>query len=87
MKNFIEFLDNANEGVILVSWGSNVKSASIPDHYCKEIVTAFSKLSQNIISKWENESINDIVSRNVLVSEWLPQKDILCKKFEIIKKS
>lgn len=63
--------------IILVSWGSNVESASIPDLQKDEILTAFSKLSQNIIWKWENESINDIAPKNVLVSEWLPQKGML----------
>lgn len=67
-----------------MSWGSNVKSSAIPDHFCKEILEAFSKLSQNILWKWENDSIKDIVSENVLVSDWLPQKDILCKNFGII---
>lgn len=72
-------LDNATQGVILVSWGSNVKSASIPDHIRQEMVRGFAKLPQLVLWKWEDDSINDIVSDNVYATSWLPQQDILCE--------
>lgn len=72
-------LDNATQGVILVSWGSNVKSASIPDDIRQEMVRGFAKLPQLVLWKWEDDSINDIVSDNVYATSWLPQQDILCE--------
>lgn len=74
-----EILDNAKNGVLLVSWGGNVKSSSMPEHIQHELVKGFAKLSLQVIWKWENVSIQEIVSKNVFVTSWLPQQDILCK--------
>lgn len=73
-------LDNAKNGVILVCWGSNIKSASIPDNVRQEMLKGFANLPQQIIWKWEDESINEIASKNVYATPWLPQFDILCNK-------
>lgn len=76
-----EILDNAKNGVLLVSWGGNVKSSSMPKHIQHELVKGFAKLSLQVIWKWENVSIQKIVSKNVFVTPWLPQQDILCNLF------
>ncbi|XP_031623771.1 UDP-glucuronosyltransferase 2C1-like [Contarinia nasturtii] len=73
-----EVLDNAENGVLLVSWGGNVRSSSIPEHIQHEFVKGFAKLSMQVIWKWENASMQDMVSKNVYVTPWLPQQDILC---------
>lgn len=75
-----KILDDAKNGVILVSWGSNIKSASIPDTIQQEMLKGFAKLKQQIIWKWEDESINEIASENVYATSWLPQQDILCNE-------
>ena len=41
-----------------------------------EILTAFSKLKQRVIWKFEKEDLPNI-PENVLISKWLPQSDIL----------
>lgn len=71
-------LDEAKQGVILVSWGSNVNSASIPEHIKSEILKGFAKMPQQIIWKWEDETVNKIAPKNVFATKWLPQQDILC---------
>lgn len=73
-------LDNAKHGAMLVSWGGNVKSSSMPHRIQQEMVKAFARLEQlQIIWKWENASMQNDVSKNVFISSWLPQRDILCK--------
>lgn len=72
-------LDAATQGVVLVSWGSNIKSASIPANIRREMIRGFAKLPHLVIWKWEDEAINELVSDNVYATSWLPQQDILCK--------
>lgn len=72
-------LDNATQGVILVSWGATLKSASIPDNIRQEMIRGFAKLPQMVFWKWEDEAIKEIVSKNVYTATWLPQQEILCK--------
>lgn len=72
-------LDNATQGVILVSWGATLKSASIPDNIRQEMIRGFAKLPQLVLWKWEDDAIKEIVSKNVYATTWLPQQEILCK--------
>lgn len=81
VQKFKRILDNAKNGVLLVSWGGNVMSSSIPLHTQQEMIKGFAKLPLQVIWKWENASMQDIVPKNVLVSSWVPQRDILCKIF------
>lgn len=73
-----EILDNAKNGAILVSWGSNIKSSSIPSELQQEILNSFAKLPLQILWKFENETVNEIAPSNVYASAWLPQQEILC---------
>lgn len=66
-----------------MSWGGNVKSSSVPEHIHQEIVRGFAKLPLQVIWKWENVSMQEVVSKNVHVTPWLPQRDILCNAFII----
>lgn len=78
-----KLLDDAKDGVILVSWGSNIKSASIPDQIRQEMIRGFALLPQLIIWKWEDTSINKFISKNVYATSWLNQREILCKLNEM----
>lgn len=51
----------------------------MPEHIQHEMIKGFAKLSLQVIWKWENASIQNVVSKNVHVASWLPQRDILCK--------
>lgn len=77
-QKFKQILDGAKNGAILVSWGGNVMSSSIPQHLQLEMIKAFAKLPLQVIWKWENASMQDVVPKNVFVSSWVPQRDILC---------
>lgn len=64
--------------MLLVSWGGNIQSSSIPQHIQQEMLKGFAKLPLQVIWKWENASIQDFVSENVFVADYIPQRDILC---------
>lgn len=71
-----EFIDSAEHGVIFFSMGSNLKSVDFPEAKREAFVKVFSKLKQKVIWKFESESFST-KPKNVLISDWLPQNDIL----------
>jgi UDP:flavonoid glycosyltransferase YjiC (YdhE family) len=71
-----EFLDNSKNGVIYFSMGSNLKSVELPIEKRNAILSTFSKLKQNVLWKWEDDSLPG-QPPNVKLSKWLPQQDIL----------
>lgn len=70
------WLDSNPHGAILFSLGTNLNSSDIPPIKLNALVKAFSKLKQNILWKFENSSLSGL-PRNVKISKWLPQDDIL----------
>lgn len=70
------FMDEAQNGVILFSMGSNAKSTLFPKEKIDIIMKTFANLKQRVIFKWENENLPNKPS-NVLTVKWLPQDDIL----------
>jgi glucuronosyltransferase len=72
-----QLLDNAEHGVIFVSFGSIINSQGMPLSKKQEIVEAFKLLPQTILWKWENDSLT-AMAKNVHIRSWLPQIDILC---------
>ncbi|XP_021932915.1 UDP-glucuronosyltransferase 2B17-like isoform X2 [Zootermopsis nevadensis] len=71
-----KFLDEAEDGVIYFSLGSNVQSDRIPEEKRIIFLEVFSELPQKILWKWES----DILPRqpsNVKIGKWLPQQDVL----------
>lgn len=75
-KDIQSFLDNAEHGVIVFSWGSMARSDSLSVEKLNALLGAFNRLKQRVIWKWENETLPN-QPKNVLISKWLPQKDIL----------
>ncbi|XP_044728495.1 UDP-glycosyltransferase UGT5-like [Chrysoperla carnea] len=71
-----KFMDDAKQGVIYFSLGSNVRSSDLGEKRINEILKVFSKLPQKIIWKWETDTLPG-QPKNVLISKWLPQNDIL----------
>lgn len=70
------FLTKSSQGVIYVSFGSNVKSSNLAPEKVSALVTAFSRLNYEIIWKWESPDLPNR-TKNILISQWLPQADIL----------
>lgn len=72
-----KFLDNADNGVVFISWGSMIKAETLPVAKRDAIVRAVKRLKQRVIWKWENETLANKPD-NMYISKWLPQRDILC---------
>ncbi|XP_069697453.1 UDP-glycosyltransferase UGT5-like [Periplaneta americana] len=71
-----QYLDNAPDGVIYFSMGSNLQSSQMPESKRNAILKAFSKLKQKVLWKWETETLPG-QPPNVKLGKWLPQNDIL----------
>ncbi|GLH09947.1 Uncharacterized protein GBIM_14958 [Gryllus bimaculatus] len=71
------FLDEATEGAIYFSLGSNVRSDKLSLATRKAIIEAFAELPQRVL--WKFESDLPDAPKNVKISKWLPQNDILGK--------
>ncbi|KAH8412371.1 hypothetical protein KR009_001525 [Drosophila setifemur] len=71
-----KLMDNAPKGVILVSFGSQLKASSLPPAKRDALVRALGRLEQQVIWKWENETLVD-KPPNLHIRKWLPQRDIL----------
>lgn len=70
-------MDNANNGVIYFSMGSNLKSKDLPDEIKRNILKMFGTLKQTVLWKFE-EVLSDLPA-NVHILKWAPQPAILCK--------
>ncbi|XP_065223759.1 UDP-glucosyltransferase 2-like isoform X2 [Planococcus citri] len=77
-KNIKKFIDEAAQGVILFSMGSLVKAATMPLETANAFREAFAEIPQRVIWKYEGQMEN--VSDNVMLLDWLPQRDILEEK-------
>jgi len=71
IKNFI---DGAKKGVILMTFGSMF--SSIPAHMAEKFSVVFSQLDGYRVI-WKRNSSNVELPDNVMISQWLPQNDIL----------
>ena len=70
-----EFVENSENGVIFVSFGSIVKASKMPEAKRKGMLAVFSRLKQRVIWKWETPM--EDAPGNVMVSSWLPQTSVL----------
>ncbi|XP_065216815.1 UDP-glucosyltransferase 2-like isoform X2 [Planococcus citri] len=73
--NIQKFIDEAEHGVILFTLGSVVRAATLPFESQKAFTDAFAELPQRII--WKFEEKIEHLSSNVMMLDWLPQRDIL----------
>jgi glucuronosyltransferase len=73
-----KWIDEAEHGVILFSFGSNVKSSALSEYKLKIILDTFAKVKQRVLFKWESDYLPVNLS-NVMTSKWMPQYDILGK--------
>ncbi|KAJ8980269.1 hypothetical protein NQ317_005126, partial [Molorchus minor] len=70
------YLDNAKEGVIYMSMGSNFKSTDILPETRNAILKVFAKIKQKVLWKWEEDTLPGKPT-NVKLAKWLPQQEIL----------
>ncbi|KAJ8719644.1 hypothetical protein PYW08_011819 [Mythimna loreyi] len=75
-KELKKFIDESEHGVIYISFGSMLRATSMPQDKLEAIMEAVSQLPQRIVFKWE-EKILPGNPKNIYISNWLPQNDIL----------
>lgn len=75
-QNLQAALDNATNGFIYFSLGTNVKSKNIPLGLRNVLLETFDELPYTILWKFEDEELPN-KPNNVIVSPWLPQQDVL----------
>ncbi|XP_034482868.1 UDP-glucuronosyltransferase 2B1-like [Drosophila innubila] len=71
-----QFIESAPEGVIYFSLGSNVKSKNLPKETREILLKVFGGLKQRVLWKFEDDQLPN-KPRNVFISKWFPQSDIL----------
>jgi glucuronosyltransferase len=71
-----KFLDEAKDGFIFFSLGSNIRSDSISNEKRKALLDAFSELPQRVLWKFESDNMPG-QPPNLRTGKWLPQSDIL----------
>lgn len=78
-KDLEDFIQQGKHGFIYFSMGSAIKGSQMPEEKRKMFLKVFSQLKQQVLWKWETESMADL-PKNVKLSKWLPQQDILGHK-------
>ncbi|XP_013173124.1 PREDICTED: UDP-glucuronosyltransferase-like [Papilio xuthus] len=74
-KDLKKIMDEATNGVIYFSMGSNLKCKDLPDSIKQALLKMFSRLNQTIIWKFEEPIPN--IPKNVHILQWAPQLSIL----------
>ncbi|CAH0715015.1 unnamed protein product, partial [Brenthis ino] len=70
------YLDSSKNGVIYMSFGTNVEPSLLPSEKLEIFAKVFSKLPYNVLWKWNTDDSPER-SNNVRTSKWFPQSDLL----------
>ncbi|XP_013183121.2 UDP-glucosyltransferase 2 [Amyelois transitella] len=74
------FLNESEHGVVLFSFGSLIKTATLPPHKERLIVRALARLRQRVIWKYEDSGELGTRQGNILKVRWIPQYQLLRHK-------
>ncbi|CAG9792434.1 unnamed protein product [Diatraea saccharalis] len=75
-KDLKEYLDSSKNGVIYISFGTNVNPSLLPPNRIQTMVNVLAKLPYDILWKWNTDELPGRTS-NIKISKWLPQSDLL----------
>jgi glucuronosyltransferase len=77
-KDLETFIESGKKGSVLMSLGTNVKSAMLGNETLLEILSAFKEIPEfNFIWKFEADELPIEKPKNVKIGKLLPQNDIL----------
>ncbi|XP_063896799.1 UDP-glucosyltransferase 2-like [Helicoverpa armigera] len=76
-ENLKKIFDNAKNGVVYFSLGSNLKSKDLPEDMKQGILKVLGELKQTVIWKFEESFPN--TPKNVHIVQWAPQQSILAE--------
>ncbi|KAJ0171753.1 hypothetical protein K1T71_012516 [Dendrolimus kikuchii] len=75
-KDLQKYLDSSNNGVIYISFGSNILPSMLSPEKIEILIGAFAKLPYDVLFKWDKEKLPGN-TKNVKTAKWFPQTDIL----------
>ncbi|XP_026736011.1 UDP-glucuronosyltransferase 2B9-like isoform X2 [Trichoplusia ni] len=75
-KDLKSYLDSSKNGVIYISFGTNVNPTLLPADRIQVLVKAFSQLPYDVLWKWNGDELPGR-TENIRISKWLPQSDLL----------
>ncbi|XP_026735894.1 uncharacterized protein LOC113499578 [Trichoplusia ni] len=70
------YLDSSKNGVIYLSFGTNVVPSDLPKEKIAIFTKVFSQLPYDVLWKWDNDDLPGR-SDNIRIAKWLPQSDLL----------
>jgi len=70
-------MEDAPNGIIYMSLGTNVKTSLFPNHLLNVFIDVFASLSYKIVWKLDKELPNK--PDNIYIAQWVPQQSILGK--------
>ncbi|CAH0697333.1 unnamed protein product [Spodoptera exigua] len=75
-KDLQSYMDSSKNGVIYVSFGTNVDPTTFPADRIEVLVKTLSQLPYDILWKWNNDVLPGR-TENIRIAKWLPQTDLL----------
>ncbi|KAH9634398.1 hypothetical protein HF086_000224 [Spodoptera exigua] len=75
-KDLKSYLDSSKNGVVYVSFGTNVDPTLFSPEKIAMFVRAFSRLPYDVLWKWNKDELPGRTD-NIKISKWLPQSDLL----------
>lgn len=76
LQELLKFIEDSEHGVIYISFGTILKPSSIKPEKLKSIIEALEELPQRVVWKWNKRTLPGN-PKNIYLSKWLPQNDIL----------
>lgn len=76
LQDLQKLLDESKHGVVYMSFGSNVKSAELPEQKKQAFLNVFKQLKQTVLWKWEKDELEGKPT-NLVTGKWLPQQQII----------
>ena len=83
LQDLQKIADEAQDGFIVFTLGSAIPVSSMPSNIVEMFVHVFARLPQRVFWKWEKTNIQEKLSENVKIVDWLPQQDLLGKNYTI----
>lgn len=72
------YLDSCKNGVIYISFGTNVMPSFLPPEKIQAMIKAVSDLPYNVLWKYDKDELPR-KTENIKIAKWFPQSDLLSK--------
>ncbi|KAJ0171764.1 hypothetical protein K1T71_012527 [Dendrolimus kikuchii] len=75
-KDLEAYLNSSKNGVIYISFGTNIDPSMLPPQRIQTLMEGFSELPYDVLWKFDKDEMPG-KSKNIKLSKWLPQSDLL----------